>query len=187
MKLINEIKTKISNFYHKHENAIMFVGTVCIFAGVTGLYGYFVYKDAKESEKRHEMAMAEIDWQHSKNMTEIDSLKECVSNIENNKLEDDPFEARKKNPKYQLANGGWITDDYEMCGWECPDGQQGEITEMIINDLPIGNMGVFGEDICKKLDELYPNHKPITDVSMTIDLRSDPTFGKKEENDEQNL
>lgn len=158
MKIINKVK----KFYNDHKELIYTV--ILTATGVTLVYVagkalMDVFNESKPTENKS---------------LEFNSLAE-ESSLENS------FEARKKDPKYQLANGGWITDDYEMCDWACPDGTVISSTEMIINDLPIGNMGVFGEDICKKLDELYPDHKPITDVSMTIDLRSDPTFGKEEE------
>lgn len=166
MKIINKVK----KFYNDHKEIICTV--ILTATGVT--IAYVAGKALFDTFEKP--AIIKNDTPKFESLAEESSLEV-----------EDSFEARKKDPKYQLANGGWITDDYEMCDWKCPDGTVISSTEMIINDLPIGNMGVFGEDICKKLDELYPDHGPITDVSMIIDLRSDPTFGKEEETNGEDL
>lgn len=162
-------KTKIKNFWEKHWYKIVaVVGLVGL-----GVYEYNKYRQDNLSEEEVNDAIATVG----------NNLAESATDATE---EDDWFETRRKDPARQLENGGWITDDYEMEGWTTKSGQKGEIVEMVVNDLPIDNMGAFGDDIQKKLTELYPNSKAITDVSMIIDLRHDPDFVKpsKEEKEE---
>lgn len=167
------IKTKIREFYHRHELAIDTIAIFSIFASFCGAYGYLIYKDDKLSKERFERDMHTLEAEHANRMKEIEAIKAAA--VEPNETELD------KNLKNLLEHGGQIEYDFECADWTPSDGRVISSYETTVNYLPIGNMGVFGEDICKKLDELYPDHKPITDVSMIIDLRSDPTFGQEEE------
>lgn len=144
---------KAKKFWAAHKYKIMGVLTL---AGI-GTYAYCKYRQSQSSDEEIEKAVT----------------TELANTAEKTETE---FDRRQKDPAYQLENGGWITDDYELGPFTSDDGKEINCVEMIINDLPIGNLGVFADDISKKLDEMYPNHGPLTDVSMIVDLRSDPTF-----------
>lgn len=154
------MKNKAKRFWAKNKYKII---------AVVALLGFATYEIVKHSQTQPtDEEIEEV---------VLDALDE---EYENPIEEESSFEKRQKDPKYQLDNGGWVTDDYEMEDFHTKDGQTIAVTEMIINDVPVENLGVFGGDIQKKFDELYPDHKPVTDVSMIIDLRNDPSFKKEE-------
>lgn len=154
---------KAKKFWATHKYKIMGVLTL---AGI-GTYAYCKYRQSQPSDEEIEKAVT----------TTTADLENMVEEVESK------FDRRQKDPAYQLENGGWITDDYELGPFKSDDGKEINCVEMLINDLPIGNLGVFADDISKKLDEMYPNHGPLTDVSMIVDLRSDPTFESKSHQD----
>lgn len=147
---------KAKKFWAAHKYKI--IGVVAVL-GCAG-YAYAKYHNCQFSDEEIE-----------KN----GRLAEPVNDSKSDNTESE-FDRRQKDPAYQLANGGWITEDIEVGPFTSDDGKEIQCVEMIINDLPIANLGVIAEDISKKLDEMYPNHGPLTDVSMIVDLRSDPTF-----------
>lgn len=148
------MKNKVKLFWAKHKYKIITV--VTIFGCTAYAYAKYHNQDDPSDEEIRENGR--------------------LGPSESSDEEESDFDKRQKDPAYQLANGGWITDDYELGPFTSDAGDEINCVEMIINDLPIGNLGVFADDISKKLDEMYPNHGPLTDVSMIIDLRSDPTF-----------
>lgn len=164
------MKNKAKKFWAKHKWTIISVVAVLGCAG----YAYAKYHNVHLSDEEIEQNGRLVDAKPSDK-----EIAEALATVANNEI-DAYWDRRQKDPKYQLANGGWITDDYEMEDFKTTDGQTITCVEMIINDLPVENLGIFGEDVQKKLNELYPDHKAVTDVSMIVDFRHDPSFKKEE-------
>ena len=140
---------KAKKFWAAHKYKIMGALTL---AGI-GAYAYCKYRQSQPSDE------------------EIDkAVKDPLSELE--KSGESDWDVLANDPKNQLANGGWVADQYGVCD---------DIEEFIVNDVPLTNIGTFGDDLIVRLKEQHPEYDSFELGSMIVDIYCNKGQEKKEE------
>lgn len=135
---------KAKKFWAAHKYKIMGVLTL---AGI-GTYAYCKYRQSHLSDEEINSAIENVANGFMKEADQAGSLS--------------AWDEKENDPKYQLANGGWVTDEYFVDG----DG----IREFIVNDVPLANIGTLGDDLVARLNEQFPDQYKFELGSMIVDI-----------------
>lgn len=146
--MFKNLKEKAKKFWYNNKTKIIAVATgVAAVGGVVLL----VYTGKKNMDLKLQEEAIEKERKDAEQKAEWDA----------------EWEQMKNDPARKLAHGGWVTESYDI-GDACEDGY--EIQEFIINDLPLENLGVFGEDMVARMKEMFPDLDDTDLGSIIIDM-----------------
>lgn len=155
MKLTLKEKAKL--FWER--NKVEIIG-ILAFIGVTAAAGIAIERKAeKDEEKRHLEAEA---WKAEQEKARQEALEEARKEEER----------IKSNPDNQLA-GGYVSPDNDYLS-------EPEYPNILVNTVPVANMGVLGEEVVKRLNEEWfgefgetGEENPFDPATATVDVMID--------------
>ena len=137
------IKEKVKKFWDRNKEVI--IGGGLFLLGGIGLWYAVKEKNPPTDEELEKMVRNEIG--------NDEPAKGSVRYEEPKELQGEP-----------LLGGGHVDQAYVLEGFDK------EITEFIVNDVPMESLGQFGQDMAAKLAEHYPDRKEPVMACMIIDL-----------------